>query len=742
MKRALSLSLLLTLCFSGLLPLCAVPARAQDVASAGNLSRLREQYERLLAIEHDPTTTPEVREVNHTFLEERRAQLVSALRARIGALRKYEEAVSASLGDGERRALADSIRRLAQELERLQPARAQAAPLTPAARPARRPSRATRTAPTVTTPAALAPAAGPRRAETQDPSPAPTPQPAPETPKKDDPITITSPAEGKTVGVSEVELEVALNDEDINDLMVAVYTPASEKPKTARQYEVKRSDRDKKTIAVALSKGDNRIEVSDVKRGEVKATLNLKFQPPVEPPLGRAGTSGGATSPLALTATTERWTNVPESGSDVRVGYVGEAGKSYQFYVRKRSGGAPQNIDSTMTPGISGVVSATFPELSAGDMVGVVQMDGVNPVDGSRDEIAVESALDETRGGPFGLLLGGVVMSQQAQEFQQADPFFGFTAGYVSKMRNAHKLSRKGACGNAAARYIETNVRGLFATEDGLAVRCVRGRWVVSDNRKITEENANARFVRNGGFNGWRWNLRFQGLFQSDPRKATATDPTETGGGGDGGGNGTTDNPFTFIASRKTFNIESQFWVDFWASSALSIGPYVAVGASTVLDKNELQGEAVTDEGEGTEGDSTNTVSTLARSDNDIKKYYEGGALININLNRDLFLQSILAYRHDEALAGLYDGPASCKFCDTQHRFVGKLRIFPSGLSRGFGRQIRMAPMFGVEVNAGRGPDHIKFFSGFAMRIKGININDAGAKLADTPPAEGDGNAP
>ncbi|HEX6184186.1 MAG TPA: hypothetical protein VFZ44_09940, partial [Pyrinomonadaceae bacterium] len=134
----------------------------------------------------------------------------------------------------------------------------------------------------------------------------------------------------------------------------------------------------------------------------------------------------------------------------------------------------------------------------------------------------------------------------------------------------------------------------------------------------------------------------------------------------------------------------------------------------------------------------TNTVSTLAQSDNDIKKYYEGGALININLNRDLFLQSILAYRHDEALAGLYKGPASCKFCDTRHRFIGKLRIFPSGLSRGFGRQIRMAPMFGVEVNAGRGPDHIKFFSGFAMRIKGINISDAGAKLADTKPSTTD----
>jgi hypothetical protein len=733
--------LLLALCFSGLLPLCAVPTRAQEVASVGNLGQLREQYNQLLAIERDPKTTTEVREVNHTFLEERRAQLVSALRERIGALRKYEETISASLGDGERRALADSIRRLAQELETLQPAQAQAPPLTPAARPARRPSRATRTAPTVTATAALASAAEPRRAEPQDPSPSPTPTPEP--PKKDDPITITSPAEDKTVGVSEVELEVSVKDKKINDLFVEVYTPASEKPKTARTYEVLRSDEDKKTIVVALSKGENRVVVSDLKRREeVKAERKLTFTPPTEPPLGRAGASGGGGTARSttLSATTERWTNVPESGSDVRVGYTGDPGKSYQFYVKKRSGGAPQNIDSTMTPGISGVVSAVFPELSAGDMVGIVQMDGGNPVDGSRDEIAVESALDETKGGPFGLLLGGVVMSQQAQEFQQADPFFGFTAGYVSKMRNAYKLSKKGTCGNETARYIETNVRGLFATEDGLVVRCANNRWAVSSDRKITEENANARFARNGGFNGWRWNLRFQGLFQSDPRKATATDTTETGDDDDGG-NGTTDNPFTFIASRKTFNIETQLWLDFWANSAFSIGPYAAIGASTVLDKNELQGEAVTDGEEGTEGDNTSTVATQSQSDNDIKKYYEGGVLMNINLNRDLFLQSILAYRHDEALAGLYNGPPSCKFCDTQHRFSGKLRIFPAGLSRGFGRQIRMTPMFGVEVNAGRGPDHIKFFSGFAMRIKGININDAGAKLADTTPSTTDGSS-
>lgn len=30
--------------------------------------------------------------------------------------------------------------------------------------------------------------------------------------------------------------------------------------------------------------------------------------------------------------------------------------------------------------------------------------------------------------------------------------------------------------------------------------------------------------------------------------------------------------------------------------------------------------------------------------------------------------------------------------------------------------------MFGVEVNAGPGPDQIKFFSGFAVRLKGFSL--------------------
>jgi hypothetical protein len=303
----------------------------------------------------------------------------------------------------------------------------------------------------------------------------------------------------------------------------------------------------------------------------------------------------------------------------------------------------------------------------------------------------------------------------------------------MSKLSNAYK---KGVCGGLT--YITDGGRksALFLTEDGnLAdassnvVECnnnVASFKRDSNNHKVRSQS---KLSRNMGFSGWRWNLRFQGIFQSDPRTAQTTDTTTTT---TGSGGSQTNEPFTFIASRKTFDIDTQFWIDFWANSTFSIGPYFSIGASTVLDKNELQGEPVTNgSGNNTSGGTTsgnNTVATTSMSDNDIKKYYEGGALMNILLNRDLFAQSILAYGHYEALAGLYKGPKSCFLCDSQNRFIGKLRIFPFGLNRGFGRQIKMAPMFGVEVNAGRGPDHLKFFSGFAMRIKGISVGDGGAK--------------
>ncbi|MDT5272094.1 MAG: hypothetical protein QOH49_4280 [Acidobacteriota bacterium] len=269
MRKLLSLTLSFVVCFPGLVALYAAPARAQEVASVGNIDTLRQQYEQMLAVERNAATPPEVRELNRTFLEERRAQLAAAIRNRIGTLNKYRAVVAATLSDDEKRIIEDSIARLSGELQALLP---EAVP--PAARRSRRPARAAAVQPApvvVTSFEASAPAsAEPASAPDSDPEPA----------RSASPIRITSPDRDKTVRVKEVEVEVSVGDENIDDLMVAVYTQGSgQKPATARTLELKRSDHGRKTIPVELKPGENRIEVSDLKHGEVLSTRTLTYAP-------------------------------------------------------------------------------------------------------------------------------------------------------------------------------------------------------------------------------------------------------------------------------------------------------------------------------------------------------------------------------------------------------------------------------------------------------------------------------
>ena len=254
-------------------------------------------------------------------------------------------------------------------------------------------------------------------------------------------------------------------------------------------------------------------------------------------------------------------------------------------------------------------------------------------------------------GFPVALSLGGLVVSQQAQNFNQVDPFFGFIAGYTSQKRAAVA--------------------------------------------------------------GWRWNLRFQGIFTAAGRTAEAADSGAAGGGAGDGAN----DPFKFIASRKTFDLDAHAWIDLFANNDFSIGPYGAWGASAVMDRNELQGEAVIGD-EGNDGTADN-VATESRSDNDLKQFKELGLMMNLKfgdpLDRKLLLQAILAHGWYEGLKDLDRDD------DSRKRFIGKLRIFPEGLNFSLGNKT-VTPMFGVEVNAGAGPDQLKFFSGFAVRLKGFDL--------------------
>src|ERR1043166_4629783 len=600
MKKILSLALAITVSSLALISLPARAARAQEVASAGkSLDEIKEEYERLLAIERDPSTPTEAREMNRTFLEARRAQLADALRKRIATLRRYQTSVVTSLSDEERRVVEGSIQQLSAELQALQPARSD-----PPARATRRPPASAQSRSVASQPRQPAPASD--AAESADEQP--TPGPGATRSRKAAAIEITSPERDKTVHVGEVEVEVTVNDEDVDDIMVAVYTPGTEKPKSARTLELKRSDKGVKSFVVSLSEGENRVEVSDLKRVEVKAERNLIFTPPDAPGIGSAAANNPA-NPAT-----------PQGGA------------------------APP-------------APATTP-----------------------------------KGHLVGLLLGGAVMSQQGENFSQADPFMGFIAGYSHGFSNCDEDASH--CGGA----LHWRVQGIFQVQPQ------------KEEAPVASATPTA---------------------SPTPAPTPAASPTPIP---------LLSGNVPFLASRKTFDIDMHIWYD-WPvrhfiffgrkdsrNSDVRIGPYATVGASTFIAKNELKGD--TDVRVKDPTNSSNEVKldpTRAKIENDLKHFEEFGLISNFfkwdrkrpgdPLKPSLFMQAIVAFGNYESMAGFNPGKTGF-LNDSRHRFIGKLRIFPHFLDNEPDGGADSSPMFGVEINAGRGPDQIKFFTGIATAFK------------------------
>ncbi len=94
---------------------------SQAAYSQQNLSadQLREQIERLTAINSDPATTTEVKNINLGFLEERRNQLLVLLRRKLDALRNYQKTVEGILSASEQQLLAKSISDVEGEIKEL-----------------------------------------------------------------------------------------------------------------------------------------------------------------------------------------------------------------------------------------------------------------------------------------------------------------------------------------------------------------------------------------------------------------------------------------------------------------------------------------------------------------------------------------------------------------------------------------------------------------------------------------------
>lgn len=185
-----------------------------------------------------------------------------------------------------------------------------------------------------------------------------------------------------------------------------------------------------------------------------------------------------------------------------------------------------------------------------------------------------------------------------------------------------------------------------------------------------------------------------------------------------------------FLASRKTFDTSFQMWWEFpipGSGGLWTLGPFASVGTSSVLDKNELKNDETTvSVTNPMTGGDAKLDTTQAKTDNDLKRYFEYGAILSVYLkNRGLFLQSTFTRGNWESFDGLYPAtdatattPATPGY-NTKNRFHGFLKVFPMGLKRGFDKT-PLTPVFGVDLNASRGPDSLRFFSGFVIKLSGI----------------------
>jgi hypothetical protein len=102
------------------------------------IDEVKKQISKLEAVENDPETPDEIRNLNRKFLSERKAELATLLRKRIVALRTYQATVSTALKPEEQELLQASLRELEQDLQALG-AKANIASASPTAGPQSRP---------------------------------------------------------------------------------------------------------------------------------------------------------------------------------------------------------------------------------------------------------------------------------------------------------------------------------------------------------------------------------------------------------------------------------------------------------------------------------------------------------------------------------------------------------------------------------------------------------------------------
>lgn len=104
------------ICVSVFAVLLSQVAHSQQPLST---DQLREQIGKLTAINSDPATPPEVKNINRGFLEDRRQQLLALLRRKLDALHTYRTSVEGILSASEQQVLSKSISDVEDEINEL-----------------------------------------------------------------------------------------------------------------------------------------------------------------------------------------------------------------------------------------------------------------------------------------------------------------------------------------------------------------------------------------------------------------------------------------------------------------------------------------------------------------------------------------------------------------------------------------------------------------------------------------------
>lgn len=421
--------------------------------------------------------------------------------------------------------------------------------------------------------------------------------------------------------------------------------------------------------------------------------------------------------------------NVPENGNESVTGFYTDPGKSIDVPKIKIIINGDEEITKTIAKG-SKKFKIGVTKLNMGDVVTLQLLDGDDTDPKDTVEEIVTEVVEPTNGGLFATMFGGLVVSNQAQQFNKADPFFGFQAGYGTRIFGINRDRR-----NLKMAPNPNNPRCLVSNfTRGNIERDQFGYNQIVDNTGRTFTRVKPRLYHSADgcdlkltkdpFSSWktyRISFRFQGLFSAEGRTAVA-DPEPAAG--TPAATPDPDKSFRFIKSQQSFTPEITAWAEFNPLGTFSLGPYVAYGSSSGFKNNPFEKEVIAPQDESTE-----PVAATTKTDTDAKRYFEAGAVWHLKFTPETyFLQLFTGYGNYESFKDLVEktpavpGVSPAIFRKTEHRAIAKLRIFPDGLKVNFGRQINASPMFGIDINAGRGPDYIRFFTGFAIRLKGINI--------------------